>query len=67
MLNLRQLEIILELCENPGQYVTASSFAKKQQVSLRTIQNDIKQIKNELSNTGCMDFQTVAAKAAGLS
>lgn len=62
MLNLRQLEIILELCENPGQYVTASSFAKKQQVSLRTIQNDIKQIKNELSNTGCMDFQTVARK-----
>ncbi|MDR3766006.1 MAG: BglG family transcription antiterminator [Butyricicoccus sp.] len=62
MLNLRQLEIILELCENPGQYVTASSFAKKQQVSLRTIQNDIKQIKNELANTDCMEFQTVARK-----
>lgn len=62
MLNLRQLEILLELCENPGQYVTASSFAKKQQVSLRTVQNDIKQIKNELTHTDCMEFQTVARK-----
>lgn len=62
MLNVRQLEIVLELCENPGAYVTASHFATKQQVSLRTIQNDIKQIKDELAQTACADFQAVARK-----
>ena len=48
MFNRRQLEILLELCENPNSYITASYFAKKQQVSLRTIQSDIKAMKNEL-------------------
>lgn len=65
MLNQRQLEIILELSEKPEEYLTAAYFAKKQQVSLRTIQNDIKQIKTELTNVkniDCLEFQSVARK-----
>lgn len=64
MFNQRQLEILLELCENSDHYMTASYFAKKQQVSLRTIQNDIKQIKNELAGTACLEFQSVAPKGS---
>lgn len=62
MLNQRQLEIVLELCENPEVYMTASYFAKKQQVSLRTIQNDIKQIKLELKNAENISFESTARK-----
>ncbi|MCD8008268.1 MAG: HTH domain-containing protein, partial [Clostridiales bacterium] len=62
MFNQRQLEILLELCENPDNYLTASYFAKKQQVSLRTVQNDIKQIKMEVAEKTCVEFQSVAPK-----
>lgn len=64
MLNRRQLEILLELCENPNSYMTASYFAQKQQVSLRTIQNDIKAIKNELIKYQCVEFQSVSPKGS---
>lgn len=62
MLNQRQTEILLELCENPEQYLTASYFAKKQQVSLRTVQNDIKRLKEETLSESSMEFQSAAAK-----
>lgn len=64
MFNQRQLEILLELCENCDRYMTASYFAKKQQVSLRTIQNDIKHIKDDLSGYPCLEFQSVAPKGS---
>lgn len=64
MFNQRQIEIVLELCENCGQYMTASYFAKKQQVSLRTIQNDIKQIKDELVDKSFLEFQSVIPKGS---
>lgn len=58
LLNQRQLEIILELFEKPENYMTASHFSKKHQCSLRTIQNDIKQIKTELSAKSCITFES---------
>ncbi|MDD5932557.1 MAG: BglG family transcription antiterminator [Oscillospiraceae bacterium] len=64
MFNRRQLEILLELCENPNSYITASYFAKKQQVSLRTIQSDIKAMKNELVEYPCVEFQSVTPKGS---
>lgn len=67
MLNLRKLEIILELCENAESWVTASHFAKKQQVSLRTIQNDIKQIKDELTAASCVEFQAAPRKGCRIT
>ncbi len=62
MLTQRQLEILLELCENPDRYLTASYFAKKQQVSLRTIQNDVRQIKDEVMDKSCVQFHSAAPK-----
>lgn len=64
MFNQRQLEIVLELFENNGKYMTASYFAQKQQVSLRTIQNDIRQIKGELSKSPCLEFQSAVPKGS---
>ena len=62
MLNQRQLEILIELCEMPERYITSASFAKKQQVSLRTIQNDIKQIKAECADYPSIAFESTAHK-----
>ena len=62
LLNQRQLEIVLELFENPDTYMTASYFSNKHQCSLRTIQNDIKQIKLEMSSVDCVTFESVARK-----
>lgn len=48
MLTKRQIEILLELSGKPGKYFKANQFSDKLNVSLRTIQNDLKAIKNEL-------------------
>lgn len=64
MFNRRQLDIVIELLENSGNYFTASHFAKKQQVSLRTIQNDIKAIKDELTAYPCVEFQSAPPKGS---
>lgn len=64
MFNQRQLEIIIELCENQGNYMTASYFVQKQQVSLRTIQGDMKAIKTELAKQTCVEFQSLAPKGS---
>lgn len=62
VLNQRQIGILLELCKKPEHYFTASYFAKKQQVSLRTIQGDIKLIKDELSKEKCVSIYSEAPK-----
>lgn len=62
LLNQRQLEIVLELFENPQKFMTASYFSSKHQCSLRTVQNDIKQIKNELGTMDCVSFESIARK-----
>ena len=64
MFSRRQLEILLELCENPDRYMTASYFAKKQEVSLRTIQSDIRSIKDALAEYPCVEFQSVSPKGS---
>lgn len=38
MLNQRQIEILLEFCNHSDEFLTASHFAKKLDVSLRTVQ-----------------------------
>ena len=60
MLTQRQLEILLELCENAGQYMTASYFADKQQVSLRTVQGDMRAIKKNMDQSACTEYQSTA-------
>lgn len=42
--------------------MTASYFSSKHQCSLRTIQNDIRQIKTELESTNCVIFESTTRK-----
>ena len=67
LLNQRQLEILLELFEKPEVYMTASYFSSKHQCSLRTIQNDIRQIKTELESTNCVIFESTTRKGKNLN
>ena len=64
MLNQRQLEMLLELLENPEKYLTAAFFAEKQQVSVRTAQGDLRAIKKELESSACVAFQSVPTKGS---
>lgn len=50
MLTKRQLGIFLELCEKVGEYYKANYFSEKFNTSLRTIQNDIKAIKEDTAS-----------------
>ena len=67
MITQRQLEILLEFCENSDTYITASYFADRHQVSLRTIQNDIKAIKDEVESYPCITFQSSAPKGSRIA
>lgn len=60
MQNQRQFEITMELLDNAGTFFTASALAKEKQVSLRTIQNDIKVIRDTLSEEDSFVFETTA-------
>lgn len=64
MLNQRQLEILLELCENEGQFMTASYFADSHGVSLRTIQNDMKAIRKEVEKSPCIRYESAVPKGS---
>lgn len=66
MLVQRQIEILLELCKNPDLYFTASYFAKKLGVSLRTIQGDIKIIKDFLAEKKIASLKSIASKGSYL-
>lgn len=64
MLNQRQIEILLEFCNHADEFLTASYFAKKLGVSLRTIQGDIKTIRKELEEETCAYFVSKASKGS---
>lgn len=64
MLSQRQLEILLELCENAGTYMTASYFADSHSVSLRSIQNDMKAIRGEVEQTDCIRYESAVPKGS---
>lgn len=50
MLTKRQSNIFLELCDKVGEYYKANYFSDKFNISLRTIQNDIKAIKDDTAS-----------------
>lgn len=52
MLINRQKEILLYLYEHQDQYLPAKKLAAKHEVSLRTIKNDLSEIKQALTNQG---------------
>lgn len=66
MINQRQIEILLELCKSADEYLTASYFAKKMNVSLRTIQGDIRTIKELLAKETCASLVSVVPKGTSL-
>lgn len=64
MLNQRQIEILLEFCNHPDEYLTGTYFAEKLNVSLRTIQGDMKMIRNELEEENCAKIISKASKGS---
>lgn len=66
MLNQRQIEILLEFCNHTDKYLTGTYFAEKLNVSLRTIQGDMKAIRNELEEESCADLVSKASKGSSI-
>ncbi|BEU88615.1 BglG family transcription antiterminator [Selenomonas sp. TAMA-11512] len=62
MLNQRQLDILEVLCKNSGRYYTATSLAKEYQVSVRTMQDDLKSIRREVEGEGFARFHADRGK-----
>lgn len=61
-MNQRQIEIFLELSKTPDEFRAASYFVKEYDVSLRTIQGDMKIIKNELEKETCVEMISKSSK-----
>lgn len=64
MLNQRQLEILLEFCNHKDEFLKASFFAEKFNVSLRTVQGDMKIIKNELEAESSVELIAKSSKGS---
>lgn len=66
MLNKREIEILMELCNHPDEYLTGAYLAEKFQVSLRTIQGDMREIKEELKNETCVNLVSKTSKGTSI-
>lgn len=66
MLNQRQIGIILTLYENLGNSLTGEQLAKKQKAALRTIQADLKIIREELDQNGVAKLISKRSKGTSL-
>lgn len=66
MLSSRQKEIIKELEKHSPSYLVADYFVNKMGVSIRTIQSDMKIIKEYLSDNGFAELVSVASKGSRL-
>lgn len=66
MVNQRQIEILLELCKEADKFLTASHFSKKMNVSLRTVQGDLKVIREVLEKEGCACMISAVSKGTCL-
>lgn len=64
MLNKRSIEILMELCNHPDEFLTGTYLAEKFNVSLRTIQGDMREIKNELENETCAEIISKTSKGS---
>ena len=66
MLNQRQIEIILNIYENAGEYFTAADLAQRKNTSLRTIQGDLKIIKQQLEIDGYANIEAKKGRGSYL-
>ena len=66
MLNSRQKNIIEELEKHSPTYLTADHFVNKFEVSMRTVQSDIRTIREFLAQQGFAELVSVASKGSKL-
>lgn len=66
MLNVRQQNILDELEKHSSSFITSDYFVKKLDVSLRTIQSDIKKIRSFVNETKVAEIVSVASKGSKL-
>ncbi|AXG37758.1 PRD domain-containing protein [Enterococcus gilvus] len=66
MLTKRQTEMILEFERHSPSFLPAEHFVDKLQVSMRTIQSDIKKIREYLAATDYAELYSVASKGSQL-
>ena len=58
MLTKRETEIFLQFCEHKNEYLKANHFSDELNVSLRTVQNDIKVIKKAMQNQTSFEIES---------
>ena len=66
MLTKRQKEMIQEFERHSPSFLTADHFVEKFQVSMRTVQSDIKKIREHLATTRYAELISVASKGSQL-
>lgn len=66
MLNKRQKEMIQEFERHSPSFLTADHFVDKFQVSMRTVQSDIKKVKEYLETSSYAELISVASKGSHL-
>ncbi|MFQ7235635.1 MAG: HTH domain-containing protein, partial [Enterococcus hulanensis] len=66
MLNKRQKEMIQEFERHSPSFLTADHFVDKFHVSMRTIQSDIKKVREYLAAAGYAELISVASKGSQL-
>lgn len=64
MLSMRQLNILIDLCTSSGKYHTASFFAQKYAISIRTVQNEITEIRHIAAEFDFLEFVSVPSKGS---
>lgn len=66
MLNIRQQDILDELEKHSSSFITSDYLVKKFNVSLRTIQSDIKKVRNYVNESKSAEIISVASKGSKL-
>lgn len=66
MLSKRAIEVLMELCNHPDEFLTGTYLAEKFQVSLRTIQGDMREIKDELKSENCVNIISKTSKGTSI-
>lgn len=66
MLTKRQILILKEFKDNMNRHLPSSYFVNKMNVSHRTVQSDIKSLKDELKNLEYLEIESITSKGSKL-
>lgn len=64
MLSKRQESMLLDFYQSEDEYIPAAFFEQKYKVSLRTVRNDIKEIKQFAKSTDSFTFNSITSKGS---